>query len=44
VIVCEDTPTLRIAVLNTGAPFVGRAHGADGGVGLQNLERRLACY
>jgi hypothetical protein len=35
---------MRIAVLNSGAPLRGRTPSADGGVGLRNVERRLACY
>ena len=37
-----DDHHLRILVRNTGAPLRGRAPGPDGGVGLRNLERRLA--
>ncbi|MFN2445583.1 MAG: sensor histidine kinase [Vicinamibacterales bacterium] len=40
----DGARALRIAVLNTGAPFVGRLHDGQGGVGLENVERRLACY
>jgi two-component system LytT family sensor kinase len=32
---------LRVTVLNTGVPFVGRRPEPDGGVGLRNVERRL---
>lgn len=35
---------LRIAVRNTGAPLRGRRPDSNGGVGLRNVERRLACY
>jgi LytS/YehU family sensor histidine kinase len=36
--------TLCIAVRNTGAPMRGRTSTSGGGVGLRNVERRLACY
>lgn len=37
-----DDHHLRIVVRNTGAPLRGREPAPDGGVGLRNLERRLA--
>src|SRR4029453_10015702 len=42
-----DTGTgaeLCIAVRNTGAPMRARPSASGGGVGLRNVERRLACY
>jgi hypothetical protein len=39
-----DEPALLIAVRNTGMPLRGRGRSKDGGVGLTNVERRLACY
>jgi sensor histidine kinase YesM len=35
---------VRITVINTGAPFVSRQPAGDGGVGLQNVERRLRSH
>ena len=35
---------LCIAVRNTGAPMRARPSASGGGVGLRNVERRLACY
>jgi hypothetical protein len=35
---------VRIVVCNSGAPFSGRHPGSDGGVGLQNVERRLTSH
>ena len=40
----SDAGEMRIAVLNSGAPLRGRTPSADGGVGLRNVERRLAVY
>jgi len=37
-------PDLVIAVRNSGAPFRGRAPAPGGGIGLENVERRLRCY
>jgi hypothetical protein len=37
-------PALRITVRNSGAPMNGRTPAAEGGIGLQNVERRLQCY
>jgi two-component system, LytTR family, sensor kinase len=39
----SHAPSLSISVHNTGAPLRGRVS-AGGGVGLLNVERRLACY
>jgi two-component system LytT family sensor kinase len=39
----EDT-ALIVVVRNTGMPLRGRSPRKDGGVGLMNVERRLACY
>ncbi|HEY7185742.1 MAG TPA: ATP-binding protein, partial [Vicinamibacterales bacterium] len=40
----RDDGDLRIVVRNTGAPLNGRTPAPGGGIGLQNVERRLRCY
>lgn len=39
----DGEPYLRITVSNTGAPLNGRTPPAHGGIGLDNVERRLRC-
>ncbi len=43
-LVADPEDELRITVRNSGAPLRGRAPSAEGGIGLENVERRLHCY
>jgi sensor histidine kinase YesM len=37
-------PELCVVVRNTGSPMRARSASGSGGVGVRNVERRLACY